>query len=114
MVDALSGLAIVTRLGPENVGNERLGIAVVEWKPGGLDVDHDAVAGEEDMICVGKREAIKERLVGGNGLGRLKTLAVAAAETLRRNQPLIAAPGWLSCPLVRIDGVPIEHPVRVR
>src|SRR5882762_3939378 len=80
MVDALRGLAKVAGLGPENVGNESLWIAVVQRKPGGLDLDHDAVAGEEDVICVGKREAINERFVGRDGLGRFKTLAIAAAE----------------------------------
>src|ERR1700674_3080252 len=95
MVDALDGFAKVARLGPKDVGNESLRIAVVQREPGRLDLDHDAVAGEEDVVCRGKREAVKERLVRRDGLGHFKTLAIAAAEDISRNHQLIAAHGRL-------------------
>src|SRR5258708_17481315 len=113
MVNALGGFAIVAWLRPKNVGNESLWIAVVERKPGGLNLDHDAVAGEEDVICIGKREAIKERLVGRNGLWRFKTLAIAAAEDVRRNHQLIAAHGRLAGHLGGIDVDQLDHPVEI-
>src|SRR6266704_6935332 len=55
VIDALGGFAKVAGLGPENVGNESLGIAVVQRKPARLDLHHDAVALQEHMICRGKR-----------------------------------------------------------
>ena len=45
VVDPLSGFAKVGGLGPEDVGDEGLRIAVVEREPSGLDLYHDAVAG---------------------------------------------------------------------
>ena len=82
MIDALGGFAVVGGLGPENVGDEGLRVAVVEREPAGLDLDHDAVAGKEDVVGVGKIEAIEQRLVGGDGLGSFEAFAVAAAENV--------------------------------
>src|SRR5690349_10343176 len=73
MVDALGGFAIVGGLGPENVGDEGLRIAVVEWKPARLNLHHNAVAGQEDVIRRGKREAIEQRLVRGKCFRCFKT-----------------------------------------
>src|SRR5580692_5140041 len=79
MVNALSGFAIVGRLGPEDVGDEGLRVAVVEREPARLDLHHDAMAGEEDVVGVGEIEAIKKRFIGGDGLGSFEAFAVAAA-----------------------------------
>ena len=49
----LGGFLVVGGLGEEDVGDEGLGVAVVEGEPCGLDLDHDAVAGEEDVVGVG-------------------------------------------------------------
>ena len=69
MVDALRGFAVVGGLGPENVGHESLRVAVVKRKPARLDLHHDAVARQEDVVGVGEIEAIEQWLVGGDGLG---------------------------------------------
>src|SRR5216684_48931 len=91
MVDALGGFAIVGGLGPENVVNESLRIAVVEREPAGLNLHHDAMAGEEHVIGGGKREAIEQRLVRRQSFWCFKTLAVAAAENVGGNHQLITA-----------------------
>jgi len=70
-------LAIVGGL-PKDVGHKRLWITVVEREPAGLDLHHDAVAGQEDVVCGGKSEAIEQRLVGRDGLGCFEAFAVAA------------------------------------
>src|SRR5580704_536443 len=77
MVYALSGLAIIGRLGPEDVGHEGLRVAVVEREPARLDLHHDAMAGQEDVVGVGEIEAIEKRFVGGDGFGSFKAFAVA-------------------------------------
>ena len=50
MVDPLCGLSIVTRLRPEDVGHEGLRIAIVKREPARLDLHHDPVAGQEDVV----------------------------------------------------------------
>src|SRR5437899_12910657 len=82
MVEALRGFAIVAGLGPENIGDKSLRIAVVEREPARLNLHHDAVAGQEHVIRRGKREAIEQRLVRRESPGRLKALPVAAAENV--------------------------------
>jgi len=59
-----------------------LRIAVVERKPGGLDLHHDAVTGQEDVVGGGKGEAIEQRLVRRDGLGCFEILAVPATENI--------------------------------
>src|SRR4029079_4999976 len=55
MVDALGGLPIVLRLRPEDVGHERLGIAVVEREPARLDLHHDPAPAPAHVAPVGHR-----------------------------------------------------------
>ena len=40
VVDALGGFFVVVGLGPEDVGNEGLRVAVIKGEPTGLDLDH--------------------------------------------------------------------------
>src|SRR6266567_8314031 len=51
VIDALGGFAIVGGLGPENVGNESLGIVVVQRNPARLDLHHAPLAPPEHMLC---------------------------------------------------------------
>ena len=71
MVDALRGLFIILRVCQENVRNECLRIAVVERKPGGLDLHHHAVARKKDVVRGGQGPAIKQGFIRCNGFGRL-------------------------------------------
>jgi len=63
VVDALGGFFVVVGLGPENVGDEGLRIAIVKGEPAGLNLDHYFVARQENVICGGQREAVDERCV---------------------------------------------------
>src|SRR5277367_4906385 len=83
MVDLLLGLAIVTRLCPENVRDEGLRIAVVQWEPARLHLHHDAMAGQKDMVRRRQIEAVKKRLPCCNRLRILQALAIPAAEDVR-------------------------------
>ncbi len=114
MVDALGGFAIVGGLGPENVGDERLRIAVVKREPARLDLHHDAVAGQEDVIRGGQREAIEKRLVWHECFGSFKTFAVAPAENIGGNHELIAAHFGLRAHFVGIEVNELDDPVGVR
>src|SRR5450759_5107604 len=80
VVETLHGFAVVLRLCKENIGDERLRIAVVQRKPTRLDLHHDAMAGQEDMVRRRQSEAVKQGLVGGDGFCRLQALAIAATE----------------------------------
>ena len=103
MIYALRRLAVIPRLGPENIRHECLRIAVVERKPARLDLHHDAMARQEDVIRRGQGEAIEQRLVGGDGLGGFEALAIAAAENVGRDHQLIAAHVGLAGHFVGID-----------
>src|SRR2546425_12772667 len=47
VIDALGRLHIVFRFGEKDVGDEGLRVAVIEREPGGLDLHHDPVPGQE-------------------------------------------------------------------
>src|SRR5258708_29443210 len=49
-IDALRGLLEVAVLGFENIGHKFLGVAIVEGKPGALNLHHDAMALFEDVV----------------------------------------------------------------
>src|SRR5258708_26124496 len=82
MVDLLLRLAIILRLGPEDVRNKGLRIAVVEREPAGLHLHHDAVAGQENVVCRWQIEAVEEGLPRCDWLRIFETLAIAAAEDI--------------------------------
>src|SRR2546427_77077 len=50
MVDALDGLLVVARFGPEDILHERLRIAVVEGEPARLHLHHHPVPGQKDVV----------------------------------------------------------------
>ena len=64
--DALRGLLVVGGFGVKDVGDEGLRVAVVEREEGGLDLDHDAVSGLEDVVDL--REAEFDRAAADSGL----------------------------------------------
>src|SRR5277367_4273823 len=113
VVDALRGFAIVGGLGPENIGDEGLRIAVVEREPTGLDLYHDAVTRQEDVIGIGKIEAVKERLVGGDGLGSFEAFAIPAAKNVGGDHQLVAAEVGLAGDFVWVDVDELDDPVGI-
>src|SRR5277367_639345 len=89
VVNALRALAVVLRLRVEDVRHEGLWIAVVQWKPGGLHLHHEAVSGQEYVIRRRQREAIGERNVGFDRLRLVEAFAISAAQDIHRNSQLI-------------------------
>ena len=91
MINSLRCLPVVTGLGPEDVGDERLRIAVIEREPARLDLHHDSMAGQEHMVRVRQHELVGQRLIGLYGAGGFEALAVAAAENVGGNHQLESA-----------------------
>src|SRR5437899_12440648 len=75
VIDTLRSLAIILGICPEDAGDESLRIAVVEREPARLDLHHHAVAWQEHVVRRGQREAIEQRLISRDRLGRLQALA---------------------------------------
>ena len=114
MVNPLHRLAVVSRLRPENAADEGLWIAIVQRKPTGLDLQHDPVTREEDVVRRGQREAVQEGLMRRDRFGCLEALAIAAAENVGRYHQLITSQGRLGGYLVGVDVDQLDHPIRVR
>src|ERR1044072_2161508 len=83
VIDALRGLPVIARLGPEDVRDEGLRVSVVEREPTRLYLHHDAVPRQEDVVRRREREAVEQGLARLDWLRRLKALAVAPAEDVR-------------------------------
>src|SRR5260370_39418758 len=113
MGDTLCCFAIVAGLRPQNVGHESLGIAVVQREPARLNLHHDAVAGQERVICRGQREAIDQRFVWCQSFGRVKALAVTATENVGSNHQLITAHFPLSAYFVGVEVDELDDPIGV-
>src|SRR5436190_19824708 len=80
VIDPLRRLSIIPGFGPEDVWYEGLGIAVVEREPARLDLYHNPVTRQKDMVRRGQGKSVEQGLVSRDGLGRLKALAIAATE----------------------------------
>lgn len=113
MINALDGLAVVLGLGPENVRHEGLRVAVVERKPTGLDLHHDAVAGVEDVVDVWQGEAVEQRFIGRDRLGGIEVLAISAAEDIRGDHELVTTHRGLAGDFVGIDVNQLDDPIGV-
>src|SRR6185437_116154 len=110
---ALLRFSVVAGLGPEDVGHEGLRIPVIEREPARLDLDHDAVPRQKDMVRGGQIELVEQRLVGRNRFGRFEALAIPAAEDVHGDRQLVAAHGRVVAHLVRVDIDHLHHPVGV-
>ena len=111
MVDPLRSLLVVAGFGPEDIGYEGLRIAVIEREPAGLDLHHDAVAGQEDVIRIWQRELVRQRLVGLDGAGGFEALAIADAEDVGGVHQLISSQCRLACDFVGIDIDQLYYPI---
>ena len=54
VIDALRGFLKVAGLGPEDIGDEGLRVAVVEREPARLDLHHDSWPGRKTWFAVGR------------------------------------------------------------
>src|SRR5271154_793543 len=62
VMDALRRFLKVGWLGPENIGDESLRVPVIQREPAGLDLHHDSVAWQKDVIGGGHGEFVEQRL----------------------------------------------------
>ena len=81
-IDAFRHRLVVLRLGIEDVVDIGLRIAVVEREQARLDLHHDFVAGQENVIDIGQAELVFLDLAGSQRRGLSKPCDVAAAEDL--------------------------------
>jgi len=113
MVDLLFSLPIILGFGPEDIWDEGLWIAVVEREPAGLHLNHNAVAGQKNVVCGWQGELVEEGLAGGDWLGVFEALAVAAAEDVGGDHELVAPHLWLAGYFVGVDVDDFDDPVGV-
>src|SRR5438552_10810647 len=85
VVDTLRSFAVIPGFCPENVGHESLRIAIIQREPTGLNLYHDAVSGEENVVRCGQVETVDQRFVGRQRFRSLQTLAIAAAKDVSGN-----------------------------
>ena len=88
VVNALGGLLIIPWLSQKDIGNELLRVSIVEREPCRLDLDHQAMTGEKDMIRGRKGKLVAECDVWLEGPRPLEAFAVAPAEDVGRNHGL--------------------------
>src|SRR2546428_13842589 len=96
VVDTLRSFAVIPGFCPENVAHKRLRIAIIQGEPTRLDLDHDAVSGEKNVVRRGQVETVEQRLVGSQRFSRLQALTITATKDVSRNQYLVTAHGWLA------------------
>src|SRR5207244_5687622 len=77
VVDTLRSFAVIPGFCAENGGHESLRIAIIQREPTGLDLYHDAVCGEANVVRCEQVETVEERLVGRERLRSLEALAIA-------------------------------------
>src|ERR1700733_15632869 len=86
---------------------------IIEGEPRGLDLDHDAMPGDEDVVGVGQVEAVRFGRVGGDGVGGGEGFAVAAAEDVGGDHELVAAHMWVPGDFIWVDVDELDDPVGV-
>src|SRR5207244_446386 len=60
-------------------------IAIIQREPTGLNLYHDAVSGEENVVRCGQVETVDQRFVGRQRFRSLRALAIAAAKDVSGN-----------------------------
>ena len=68
VVNALGGLLIIPWLSQKDIGNELLRVSIVEREPCRLDLDHQAMTAEKDVIRGRKSKLVGECNVRLEGL----------------------------------------------
>src|SRR4249919_2592615 len=111
--DALRRLSILLRLCPENTRYKCLRIPVVQREPRRLNLHHDPMAGQKDVVRGGKRKLVRKRLVRFDRLRRLEAFAIAAAEDVAGNHELVSTELWLRREFVGVDVDELHDPVCV-
>src|ERR1700676_371953 len=113
VVHPLHRFPVIARLGPKNIGHESLRIAVVQRAPARLDLHHDAMSREKNMIRGRQQKLIKQRFVRRERRRLLQALAITAPENVRRNHELIPAHLRIARHFIRIHVDELHHPVRI-
>ena len=90
-----------------------LRVAVVERKPGRLDLHHDPMARQERMTDVRQSERIRQNLVRFDGLRVCRILAITAPQNVRREHLLVATELGMIRNFVGPDVYQFYDPVRI-
>src|SRR5438876_6840676 len=69
MINPLCSFLKISRLRPKDVLHKRLRVAIIERKPTRLNLDHDSMPRQKDMVRSWQGPAIKQRLVRRDRFG---------------------------------------------
>src|SRR5581483_4374805 len=113
VIHPLRRLLVALWLRPKDIRHEGLWIAVVKREPARMDLNHDPVSWQENVVRSRQSEPIEQRLVWRNRFRTLQRLAIASAENISRNHQLVSAHFLISCDLIRIDVDQLHDPIRI-
>src|SRR5437868_14675896 len=80
VIDSLHGFSVVSGFGPEDVRHKCLRVSVVERKPRRLNLNHNSMALQKNVIRSRQSEAVGQRFVRFDGLLRFDTVELSTAE----------------------------------
>ena len=119
-VDALRRGHEVAGLRLVDAWNKFLRIAVDDREPSRLDLNHESVALQKDVVTIAQRNAPFDRFVGGQRLGFLVAFEIAAPPNFHGDGKLVAVErlrvlAWLwaivffPCVFLRFFGIDIDQ-----
>ncbi len=114
VINPLNRLYVVIRFGEEDIGHESLRISIIEGKPARLDLHHDPVTGQKNVIHRGQDELVGQRGIRRNRFRRLETFPISAAKNIHGNIQLIPAHLRPARHFVWIYIDELHHPVTIR
>ena len=112
-VDAVRRRAEVARRGVEDVGHERLRVAVVHREPGALHLDHDPVTLPEGVALLVQVDDVLVDRVRRDRPRAVESLAIASAHDLARDHELVTAEHRALGDRIGEDVDELRHPVGV-
>src|SRR6185503_20631970 len=83
VVNSLCCFSVVPGFGPEDALHERLRVPVVKREPARLNLHHDSMPGQKDVIRGRQRKPVFQRLIGYDRFRNLQTLAITSTKHVR-------------------------------
>src|SRR4029453_17924863 len=97
----------------KNILDKLLRIAIDDWKPGALHLNHNSVAFQEPMVDRMQSYIVFIDLIRFYCLGLLETLSKPAAEHFVGDHQLVASHLWILLVFLRVDIDKLNYPVAV-
>src|SRR6266436_6439264 len=127
-VDALSHGCVILRLCVVNAWNKFLRIAIDQWEPRGLHLDHNAMSFEENMVVAAQRDREFFGMIWCEGLRMFVAAIVASAADFHCDWQFVSVKRFcifagnravLQFPRVRLSGFRVhvdelDHEIAIR